>query len=37
MQGGKEGVVLVVLEINCIVPLQTKFLELSGTEKKALH
>jgi hypothetical protein len=22
---------------NCIVPLQIKFLELSGTEKKALH
>jgi hypothetical protein len=29
---------LVVLEIpNCIVPLQVKFQELSGTEKKALH
>jgi hypothetical protein len=28
----------VVLEIpNCIVPLQIKFQELSGTEKKALH
>jgi hypothetical protein len=25
------------LALNCIVPLQIKFIELSGTEKKALH